>query len=98
MAEEKIGCAIWGAGWVADEHLNAYMANPYCEVVAVGSRKEASAKAAAAKCGAANARIYTDYDELMKDEGVHLLSICTPNHLHVENGVKAAAAGKATER
>lgn len=94
MSEAKIGCAIWGAGWVADEHLNAFMANPHCEVVAVGSRKEASASAAAARCGAPEATIYTDYSELLKDDRIQLLSICTPNQLHVENGVQAAAAGK----
>jgi predicted dehydrogenase len=94
MSDQKLGCAIWGAGWVADEHLNAYMANPHCEVVAVGSRKEASARNAAAKCGAPNAAIYTDYAELLKDDRIQVLSICTPNLLHVENGVQAAAAGK----
>ena len=94
MAKEKLGCAIWGAGWVADEHLNAYMANPHCEVVAVGSRKADSARRAAAKCGAPDAAIYTNYDELLKHEGLQLLSICTPNQYHVDNGVKAAAAGK----
>ena len=30
----------------------------------------------------------------MADDSVQLLSICTPSHLHVEEGVKAAAAGK----
>lgn len=94
MSEGKLGCAIWGAGWVADEHLNAFMKNPNCEVVAVGSRKESSAQAAAEKCGAPNARIYTDYDEFLKDDSINIVSICTPNHLHVDNGVRAAAAGK----
>jgi predicted dehydrogenase len=91
---DKLGCAIWGAGWVAGEHLNAYMANEHCEVVAVGSRKESSARSAAAKCGAPNATIYTDYEELLKDDRVQVLSICTPHELHPEEGVKAAAAGK----
>lgn len=94
MSEQKLGCAIWGAGWVADEHLNAYMANPHCEVVAVGSRKEASAQNAADKCGAKGCGIYTDLSELLKDERVQVISICTPNNLHVENGVQTAAAGK----
>lgn len=91
---DKLGCAIWGAGWVADEHLNAYMANANCEVVAVGSRKEASARRAAEKWGAPDAAIYTDYDELLKDDRIQVLSICTPNELHVPEGVKACAAGK----
>ena len=51
MSEQKIGCAIFGAGWVADEHINAYIANPNAEMVAIGSRREASARAAAEKAG-----------------------------------------------
>lgn len=92
----KIGCAIWGAGWVSGEHLKAYMANEHCEVVAVGSRQESSARRVAAAAGLDPDRlaIYTNYDDLMADDRVQLLSICTPNHLHVEEGVKAAAAGK----
>jgi predicted dehydrogenase len=91
---EKIGVGIHGAGWVADEHLNAYMANPHCEVVAVCSRKEESARRAAEQCGAANATIYTDYEQLLADDRLQLLSICTPSHLHVQEGVAAAQAGK----
>ncbi|MCX7598472.1 MAG: Gfo/Idh/MocA family oxidoreductase [Armatimonadetes bacterium] len=96
MAEKKIGVAVWGAGWVSTEHLKAYDRNPHCEVVAVGSRRESSAREKAALAGldATKLAFYTDYDALLSDERVDALSICTPNHLHVEEGVKAAAAGK----
>lgn len=93
---DKIGCAIWGAGWVSGEHLKAYVNNPLCEVVAVGSRKEESARRVAAQAGLDpdKIKVYTCYDELIANDDVKLLSICTPNHLHVCEGVKAAAAGK----
>jgi len=91
---DKIGVGIHGAGWVAGEHLSAYMGNPHCEVVAVSSRKEESARAAAENCGAPDAAIYTDYEKFLEDERLQLLSICTPSHLHVEEGVAAAQAGK----
>ena len=91
---DKIGVGIHGAGWVGGEHLNAYMANPHCEVVAVCSRKEASARAAAEKCGAPNAKIYTDYDSFLADPDLQAFSICTPSDLHVDEGVAAAQAGK----
>lgn len=93
---DKIGCAIWGAGWVSTEHLKAYVQNEHCEVVAVGSRREASARRAAAIAGLDPdaLRVYTNCDDLMADEDVRLVSICTPNDLHVAEGVKAAAAGK----
>jgi predicted dehydrogenase len=42
------GVGIWGAGWVAGGHLAAYLAQPDCRVVAIGSRRLARAPAAAA--------------------------------------------------
>ncbi len=96
MSEEKLGCAIHGAGWVSTEHLRAYNQNPHCEVVAVSSRKESSAREKAGLAGLDPDKlaIYTNYDDLMADDRVQCLSICTPNHLHVEEGVKACEAGK----
>ncbi|MFP3905364.1 MAG: Gfo/Idh/MocA family protein [Armatimonadota bacterium] len=91
---DTLGVGIHGAGWVANEHLNAYMANPHCEVVAVSSRREASARKAAELCGAPQAAIYTDYEQFLADDNLDLISITTPNHLHVEEGVAAAQAGK----
>lgn len=94
MSAVKFGCAIYGAGWVADEHINAYLADPRAEVVAVGSRREASARAAAVRAGLTNAAIYTDLDEMLADERVDAVSITGPNHVHVEHGVKCCEAGK----
>jgi len=91
--KDKFGVAVWGAGWVAGEHIGAYLRNPRCEVVAIGSRRAESAKekmdAAGISCS-----IYTDYDELLKNERVDIVSICTPNHLHAGETVRAARAGK----
>ena len=44
-------------------------------------------------CGASGCAIYTDFDELLKDERIQVLSICSPSSFHVENGVQAMAAG-----
>ena len=94
MSAEKIGCAIFGAGWVADEHINAYCADPRAEVVAVGSRRESSARRAVEKACLDNAAVYTDLDELLADPRVQAISITGPNHVHVEHGIKCCEAGK----
>ena len=91
--EKKFGAAVWGAGWVAGEHIKAYLNNPHCEIVAIGSRKAESARAKMEQAGLECA-IYTDYDELMADERVAIVSICTPNNLHARETIKAANAGK----
>ena len=60
MTGQRLGAAVFGAGWVSTEHIRAYRKNPHCEVVAVGSRQEASAREKAALGGAPEATIYTD--------------------------------------
>ncbi len=41
-----------------------------------------------------NAAVYTDYKELLKDESIDAVDICTPNYLHSIIAVDAFKAGK----
>lgn len=41
-----------------------------------------------------NAKVYTDYKELLKDESIDSVDICTPNYLHSIIAVEAFEAGK----
>lgn len=90
----KLGVAVHGAGWVSGEHLRAYQNNPHCQVVAISSRKEESARARAAEAGIENCKIYTSYEEMLADKDVDIVSICTPSDLHAAETVKAAQAKK----
>ena len=94
MAEKVLGAAIFGAGWVAGEHARAYQACARTKLVAVGSRKEESARKCAEYAGAAGAFVTTDFEALLKRPEVDLVSITTPPDLHAELAVKAARAGK----
>jgi predicted dehydrogenase len=94
MSERKLGAAVFGAGWVSTEHIRAYQKNPHCELVAVGSRRAESAKEKAVVGGAPDATIYTDLTALLSDERVDVVSITTPSHLHAEQVIQAAEAGK----
>ena len=87
------GVGIQGAGWVAGEHIKAYENNPHTRVVAIGSRTKEGAARKAEETGI-SCSLYDDFEELLADRNVDIVSICTPNHLHVEEGVKAAQAGK----
>ena len=93
MAERKLGAAVYGAGWVSGEHIKAYMRNPHCEVVLVGSRKLQSAKRKAAECGV-ECRCVDTFDQILEDKRVDIVSITTPNASHAELGIRAARAGK----
>ena len=41
-----------------------------------------------------DAKVYTDYKELLKDETIDSVDICTPNYLHSIIAVDAFKAGK----
>jgi len=94
MSEKRFGVAVFGAGWVSTEHIRAYVKNPHCEVVAVGSRKAESAREKATLGAVPDARIYTRFEELLKDKRVDVVSITTPTDLHAEQVIQAAEAGK----
>lgn len=94
MRDGKLGIGIFGAGWVAGEHAKAYMNNPHCEIVAIGSRTEEGARAFAERLGIQNVRFYTDFQKFLDDPELDALSICTPPHLHAQETIEAAQAGK----
>jgi predicted dehydrogenase len=89
-----LGIGIVGLGWVAGEHIKAFKANPHCQVVALSSHDHARAAEMAALHDLPDARLYSDYQELLKDPAVDAVAVCSMNHLHVEQGVAAAEAGK----
>jgi predicted dehydrogenase len=88
------GAAILGTGDVSGEHIKAFQANPRTEIRAILSRDRGRAEAKARECGLTNCRAYTVLDELLRADDIDIVSICTPHHLHVEQGVACAQAGK----
>jgi len=95
-ANGTIGIAVQGAGNVSTGHLTAYLNNPGCRVVAIGSRTTDSAARKAAEVGLDPDQIglYASVDELLAHPGVDAVSICTPHSRHAEDAIAAAAAGK----
>ncbi|MBI4873465.1 MAG: Gfo/Idh/MocA family oxidoreductase, partial [Acidobacteria bacterium] len=91
---KRLGAAILGTGDVSGEHIRAFEQNPLTEVRAILSRDRARAEAKARQFGLENCRAYTDLDELLRAGDIHVVSICTPHHLHVEQGVACAQAGR----
>ena len=95
MINGKIGCALWGCGWVASGHIAAYLKNRHVKFVGLGSRREESAQAKIAEFGLNNdVKLYRSFEEILQDSSVDIVSICTPNDLHAEEAMQAARAGK----
>ncbi len=91
---QKLGAAVIGTGWVSDEHIKAYRQNANTEVVAILSRKRARAEAKAMQHGLAGCRAYTDLDDLLRDDSVQVVSICTPHNMHTAAAVACAQSGR----
>ena len=89
----RYGCAVWGCGWVASGHINAYLKHPQCDLVALGSRNAASVRNKQAEFGL-ETPVYTTFSDLLADPDVDVVSICTPNYLHASETIAAARAGK----
>jgi UDP-N-acetyl-2-amino-2-deoxyglucuronate dehydrogenase len=89
----KKGFGILGAGMISGLHADAITKSEKADLVAVCDVSEERALKLAEKF-APSARIYTSFDDMLKDDMVEVVNIVTPNHLHTEFVLKAAAAGK----
>ena len=90
----KYGVLVVGTGWVSGEHIRAFSMNPNSEIVAIVSRNANKASAKSREYGLTGVNFYTNYDQAIEDPRVDIVCICTPNHLHAEQTIKAAEAGK----
>ncbi|WP_080873204.1 Gfo/Idh/MocA family protein [Oceanobacillus timonensis] len=88
----SVKIAVIGCGSIAKHrHLPEYAANKHVEIAAVCDIVQERAEEAAATY---QAKAYTDYKTLLKDENVDAVSICLPNYLHAPVSVDALNAGK----
>ena len=72
--------------------IPAMQASQYCEIVAISSRDQERADAAAEQLGIP--RAYGDYEALLTDPDVEAIYNPLPNHLHVPWTIAALEAGK----
>lgn len=107
---ESIGVGVVGLGFMGRTHLKAYNsaadAGLPCRVVAVCSSDPAQLDPAGSVGGNIDSGAegplfdsdevgcYTDFDELLADERVGLVSVCTPTPTHVDLAIRALEAGK----
>lgn len=91
----KINVAIIGAGGFAKGmHLpNLKKLNNLYNIYAIMSRTGTNAKAIAEQYGAKYAT--TDYNEILNDENVDMVMICTRHNLHAQMSIEAMKKGKA---
>ncbi len=91
-----LGVGLVGIGWVATQHLRAFLGNPHARVRLLCGRDEPRARARLAEAGLAlpGARFTRRYRDLLESPEIDIIAIATPNHLHAAQAVAAARAGK----
>jgi predicted dehydrogenase len=94
MAENQYGILVIGAGWVSTQHIGAYVNNANAEVRAICDIDLSKAAKRAEEAGLTDVALYDNIDDALKHDGIDAVSICTPQHVHCENVLAAAKAGK----
>lgn len=91
----KIRIGIIGCGGIANgKHMPSLRHLDNVEMVAFCDIIEERAVKAKNQYGSADAKVYTDYKELLADKSIDVVHVCTPNRSHSFITVDALEAGK----
>ncbi len=91
----KIRAGIVGCGGIANgKHLPSIRATGEVELVAFCDIILERAQEACKTYGAEGAKVYEDYKELLKDDSIEAVYVCTPNRSHSFISIDALDAGK----
>ena len=88
-----LGVGIRGTGQVALQHIMAINNNPNAQVVAVCGRNLEKVQALIKNFNL-KAKSYINYEDMLSDVNVDIVSECMPNYLHADEAVLAFKAGK----
>jgi predicted dehydrogenase len=92
---KKVKVGIIGCGAIAEQKYHLAISSiPEAEVVAFCDIIPEKAEALRKMFKAEEAKIYEDYRELLKDESIGVVHVCTPNVSHAPITVAALKAGK----
>lgn len=94
MSEKTYGILIHGAGWVSTQHIAAYRKNRATRIVAICDCSLDIARSRALEQGLSDVAFFDDLGKALRHPGVDAVSICTPQHVHCQSVLAAAAAGK----
>lgn len=89
--ERKLGYAVVGLG-IGMAHVDAAAASEHADLIAVCDLIQE--KLDRVKAYHPDVKTYTDFDEMLKNEDIDIVSICLPSAMHAEFAVRAMYAGK----
>ncbi len=92
MSDKPVRFGLVGFGAWGQHHANAITVTEGAELVAIAARSDESV--AAAQAAYPNAKVYNDFNELVKQEDLDVVDVVVPSHLHHEIATAVLAAGK----
>jgi len=93
--DKKIRIGIIGCGGIANgKHMPSLAKLKNVEMVAFCDIVLERAEEAAKKYGTEDAKVYVDYKELLKDNTIDVIHVCTPNKSHAPISIAALESGK----
>ncbi|MBU3179210.1 Gfo/Idh/MocA family oxidoreductase [Clostridium estertheticum] len=93
--DKKLRVGIIGCGGIANgKHMPSLAKIAEIEMVAFCDIIIEKAEIAAKEYGSIGAKVYTDYKELLKDDTIDVVHVCTPNRSHSYITIDVLEAGK----
>lgn len=90
---KKLKVGIIGTGWIATAHIQEYLKMEDVEVVAFADLIEGKAEAFRDRYGLENVRCYRSHTEMLANEKLDAVSVCTYNSTHAVCSIDAMKAG-----
>jgi UDP-N-acetyl-2-amino-2-deoxyglucuronate dehydrogenase len=87
----KIRFAVVGCGNIGARHLQHIYANPGAKLAALCDSDESVCAKYSSQYGVPG---FTDYDRLLEDSDVDVVSVCTPHALHAPMAIQAVNSGR----
>jgi len=89
--KNKVKIGVIGTG-IGSWHIRGYKELDNCEVVALADLDPIRGRRVAEEFGVP--KVFTSYQELLAEEDIDGVSVCTPNYLHSTVSIAAMEAGK----
>lgn len=87
-----LNVGVIGVGSISTAHINAYLENENVNLLALCDINSERLKNRGEYYGISN--LYTDHEEILRNEEIDAVSICTWNDSHAEIAIKALKSGK----
>ncbi|NLO45240.1 MAG: Gfo/Idh/MocA family oxidoreductase [Clostridiales bacterium] len=90
---KRLKVGIIGTGWIAEAHVESYLEMDDVDIVAMADLIPGKAEKFAESYGVKNVRFYPSHKEMLDNEELDAVSVCTYNMTHAECTVYALEKG-----